>query len=240
MEYLKAGISLLSLIKETNTTLLKNVENAIRKPNQMHLKFDAKNVQSIVMDEYSNDFVNATLLRNTGSEAFIITDFTSMDVSGKEVKYLLYKAYHSQMEKGMVFYQVIDKNTLQPFGTLEFSNMEDNIFYKVEQPKVEESSCNAMETDKVIENGKSIVFLIGHMDEDRLIYDIQRLMFDTLNNITKHKQLKFSFIIQVARYGGKPTSKLKEEVEAIDAFSKHNLYPLYPNAEFVFEFEEEE
>ena len=237
MEYLKAALSLLSLIKETNSKLIQDIQSSIKTPNQMLIQFSNEHKQLLNMETFSNDFVNSTLSKNASNEAFVITEVATMNVKGHELTYFLYKGYHSKVEKGLVFYQMFNANTFEIIGDLEFSNVEDNIFYSVEAPQVEESSCNAMETDEVIKNGKSIVFLLGHMDEQRLIYDIQRLIFDTVNNVSKHSKLSFSFIIQIARYGGTPSEMLKKQVAEIEKFTTTYVYSEYPNASFKFEYE---
>lgn len=239
MEYLKAAVELLSLIKETNAKLLQNPDILVKNPNLMRLKMYDGDTNDIPMAAYSNEFVNSTLEAMGESIAFVITDIASMEVQGKEMTYILYKGYHSKIEKGLVLYQMVHKENFSPLAELQFSNMEDNIFYSVTGPENEESSCNAMETDKVIENGKSIVFFIGHMDEHRLAYDVERLIFDTANNVTKHPRLKFVFNIHIARYGGKPSDDLREKVNVIDAFTKKYIQPEYPNTTFEFSFEED-
>lgn len=239
MEYLKAAITLLKIIKDTNAFLLDKIDSSFEEFNQMRIKLNDQNTQNIVMDAFSNDFVSATLKDTQNSEAFVITDLATMNAKETELTYLLYKGYHNALEKGIVFYQVIDKTTHKPIGELQFSNTEDNIFYSYKVPDMEESSCNAMETDKKITNGKSIVFFIGNMNEERLLYDIQRLIFDTANNVSKHEKLKFHFIIQISRYGGSPSNKLKEQVKAIDAYTQKHVLSEYPNAKFAFEFEED-
>lgn len=240
MEYLKAAVSLLTFIKDANDTLTGTIKKSIEDPNKMFVKMPDVAMEQINMTTYNNEYVLATLKEKEHSDAFIITDLATMDVQGKPVTYLLYKAYHSTLEKGVVFYQLINKETAEPIGKLEFSNMEDNVFYTVAAPKEEESSCNAIETNKKIENGKSIAFLIGHMNEERLIYDIQRLIFDTVNNVVKHPKLKFHFIVQVSRYGASPSAELKKQVEAIAKYTRKKIYPKYPNATFEFEFEQVE
>lgn len=238
MEYLEAAFSLISFIKETNSNILQDVKKVVEQPNKMWVKLDEEHTNELVMDTYSNDFVLTTLKESGDSEAFVMTDIASMDVKGKELNYILYKGYHSKIEKGLVFYQMFNKETLEIEGSLRLSNMEENIFYKVVTPDENESSCNAIETKHKIENGKSIAFLIGHMDEERLIYDIQRLIFDTVNNVTKHQKLKFSFIIQISRFGGSPSQELRKKVGEIEEFTKKYFYPVYPNVEFSFVYEE--
>ena len=240
MDYLKAAIALKSLIEDTNSIVLQKTDEFIKSPNQMRIKLQEGNIKDVVMDTFSNEFVNNTLESIGGSEAFVITDIASMDVKGKKLDYLLYKGYHSKIEKGMVFFQLIDKQSLVPNGQLQFSNMEENIFYTVDFPQSEESSCNALETDRKVEKGKGIVFLIGHMDEHRLVYDIERLIFDTVNNVSKHPQLQFSFIIQIDRFGGSPSQELREQVAAIEEFTKNNICPEYPNTAFEFVFGQDE
>ena len=239
MEYLKAAVSLKSLIKDTNSVLLQRAESVLNQPNRMRVMSDDGNIQEIEMEAFTNDFVSNTLKGLGQSTAFVITDIASMVIKGTEVTYLLYKGYHSSIEKGLVLFQVVNKETLAPIGPLQFSNMEENIFYPVDTPQGEESSCSAMETDKKIEGGKSIVFLIGNMDEQRLAYDIERLIFDTVSNVEKHPKLNFSFIIHIAHYGGAPTDDLKAQVSAIDAFTQQYIYPEYPNATFDYTYEQD-
>ncbi|MBS2099019.1 hypothetical protein [Carboxylicivirga linearis] len=240
MEYLKAAISLLSLIKETNNVLLSNIDKLAKSPNYMYFKTSDNNTKEVQMVSFSNEFVNIALEDTPQSQAFVMTDIATMDVKGKKLTYILYKGYHCEIEKGMVFYQVINKETFAPIESLQFSNIEENIFYQVITPEKEESSCNAMETDKEIKGGKSIVFFIGHMDEERLIYDIQRLIFDTANNVKKHNKLQFEFIINISRFGGTPSQHLIEQVKSIEEFTQNSIYQEYPNAKFKFEFEKEE
>jgi|GEM_PF-1617913 len=239
MEYLKAAIALRYLINETNIALLKKGKGVTANINRMYVKSKEGNTQVIDMEIYTNEFVNAIIDELGNPEAFVITDMACMDVNGKKLDYLLYKGYHSEIEKGMVFYQVIEKETLAPMGPLRFSNMEENIFYTVKEPQFEESSCNAIESKKVVGDGKGIVFLIGHMEEERLIYDIQRLIIDTVNNVEKHAKLKFNFVINISRFGGIPSHELKEQVKAIEDFTLENVCPEYPNATFQFTYEED-
>lgn len=239
MEYIKAAVSLRSLVKETNSLLLQKKEAVMNEPNQMRVIAMEGPTLEYRMETFSNEFVIKTLDDIKRSTAFVITDVASMNIKGKAFSYLLYKGYHSALEKGVVFFQGIDKETFSPVGTLQFSNMEENIFYPAVAPKIEESSCSALETENGTQNGKSIVFLIGHMNEKRLVYDIQRLIFDTVNNVTKHPKLQFSFTIHIAHYGGKPSRELKKQVMAIEAFTKKHVYPEYPNATFAFRYEQD-
>ncbi len=239
MKYLDSAVALSALIRQTNTAMLLKTEEFLKSPNRMLVETDKGSTQEIMMDTFSNDFVNTALKDLAMPKAFVMTDLASMIIEGKEIDYILYKGYHSAVDKGMVFYQVIEKETPAPVGPLHFSNLEENIFYTVDAPQAEESSCNAMETDEVIEKGKEIVFFMGHMDEERLLYDIQRLIFDTVNNVTRHPKMQFNFIIHISRYGGSPSPELKEKVREIEAFTEKHIYPEYPNAVFRFAYEED-
>ncbi len=234
MNYLQNALSLIDFIQRTNESLLKEADLLQSCPNRMWLKRGDGSVQNIEMDEFSNDFVVATLQSSGPAESFIITDRASMDVKGKEFNYILYKAYHMANEKGVVFYQGIDNNS--PVGTLQFSNMEDNIFFPLKAPEGEESSCNAMETDKSSTDGKHIVFLIGHYDEKRLVYDIQRLIFDTVNNVTRHPKLNFLFTLQINLFEGTPSEVFTKRMEFIEDFTKQKVCREYPNTSFDFVF----
>ena len=241
MEYLNAAVTLKSLINETNSTLLEMGESISLSPNHMMIKHSTEDTsQKVIMETFSDAFVKSTLDKRA-SDAFVITDFVSMEQNGKEMTYILLKGYSNKMEKGMVFFQPINKETFEPIGPLQFSNMEDNPFYTVAVSDVEESSCNAMETDKDKEDKvvKNIVFLIGHMDEDRIVYDIERLIIDTVNNMSKHVKAKFHFIIHIASFGKTATHKLRAEVLAIEKFITENIYPEYPNSTFEFAYEKD-
>ena len=77
---------------------------------------------------------------------FVISDFVTTINNGRKITYYLYKGYNKISDKGLVYFQLIDKETLAPTSELQFSNIEDNIFLKPEIPTTEESSCNAIET----------------------------------------------------------------------------------------------
>lgn len=236
MNYLKAAVALRSLIKNTNSVLIDKTEELRKNPNIMMLSSADGKAIEIRMEEFTNKFVINTLAELEGMQAFVMTDIASMDVKGQEITYILYKGYHKALEKGMVFYQMIDKETLIPKGELLFSNTEKNMFFTVDAPDGEESSCNAMETGIQTQDKKSIVFFIGHMDEERLLYDIERLIFDTANNVVKHAKMDFEFIIEIARYGNEPSSDLKKKVEAISQYSEKFIRQEYPNTSFRFSY----
>lgn len=240
MKYLKSALTVVKLIEDANSKMLQQLKNNAADWNFMFIEKQGQNLASLKMDAFSNDFVVKTLGEFQKSDAFAITDLATMDVKGKNITYLLYKGYHAEMDKGIVFYQVIEPETQQPIGKLQFSNMEENIFFSFDLPDAEESSCNAMETDKEIKGGKSIVFFIGHMNEDRLLYDIQRLIMDTIHNVSKHPKLQFSFIISIARYGALPSDKLKKQVQEIATYTHECIVPIYPNTHFEFTFEKDE
>lgn len=236
MEYLEAAIDLKHLIEQANTMLLEKNHSFLKNKNLMFLKENVTDLNTIQMDEFSNEFVYSTLHQNKQAKAFVMTDLSAMMVKTQKMTYYLYKGYHKLIEKGLVFYQVINENTLDPIGGLQFSNLEKNIFYEVKAPDFEESSSNAMEPEKQIEGEKSIVFFIGNLNEERLVYDIQRLIFDTVNNLQKHKRLKFHFIINISKFNGKPSPELFQQVDAIKTFTNTRLKSEYPNSDFVFEF----
>jgi len=237
MEYLKAAIELKKFINEINQLITGRDENR-ENPNIMFVKSPDGSVAEVKMTEYTNDFVTETLVSHPNSIAFIITDLATMNVQGQELTYWLYKGYNCQVENGVVYFQLIDKETLAPIGELQFSNLEKNIFYTVEGPEFEESSNNAMEPDEEIEGKKNIVFLIGHFNERRLVYDIQRLIVDTVNNVQRHSGLNFHFIVNISKFNGEPGEEFKNQIKRIEQYTKEFVTPEYPNSEFVFEIEE--
>ncbi len=237
MIYLEAAIHLRKLIDKANQHLLETNNEGLKEKNNMLIRTNFGSEELVQMDSFSNNFVVTTLKEYANSEACVITDLVSMMQDGKELTYYLFKAYHSKFDKGLVYFQLIDKETLKPIGKLEFSNIEDNIFYFIESPKTEESSCNAIETDENTAKNPCIAFLIGHMDEDRLLYDIQRLIFETANNVQKHKNRKFKFFIQINRFGGKPSPEFLANIDALKELYQKKFKKVYPNSDFIFELD---
>ncbi len=240
MKLLKSALYLRSLVQEAHMRMQKHLPYTVHPINRMFLKINPNTVHELRMEEFTNDFVHKKVLEYQNTEAFVMTDLATMDVKGKTVTYLLFKAYHVALETGMVYYQVIDASTHQAVGELQFSNPEANPFYPVKSPEIEESSCNAMETETEKKGEKHIVFFIGHMDENRLLYDIQRLIIDTVHNVSKHPKLHFSFTISIARYGAVPTPGLIKQVAEVENFTKQQVLPAFPNTSFVFTFEQDD
>ena len=237
MEYLKAAVELKALISESNKILLEQW-NKNTVTNNMLLKNANHPIKKIRMDTFSNDFVEATLASNTNTDAFIITDLVTMPVQEQPLTYILYKAYHKNIEKGLVCYQVIDKKTYTPNGPIQFSNLEDNIFFNAPAPEAEESNCNALETGEQTIKRKKIAFLIGHTHEERLLHDVQRLIFDTANNVSKNNTVNFHFIIQISKYGTAASEGFIKKVNEIDAFVKDAIKPIYNNLAFEFDIDQ--
>lgn len=237
MEYLKAAIELKKDIKEINQQMI-GKELSQKNPNIMFVKLSDDSVNEVNMTEYTNDFVSATLESRPGSKSFIITDLATMNTQGQELTYWLYKGYNNQTENGLVYFQVIDKDTLMPKGGLQFSNLEKNIFYEIKAPDFEESSSNAMETDEEVQGKKSIVFLVGNMNEERLVHDIQRLIVDTINNVQRHSGLDFRFILNISKFNEEPSESFKNQIKEIEHYTNEFVTTEYPNTEFVFDIEE--
>ncbi|MGQ1785193.1 MULTISPECIES: hypothetical protein [unclassified Saccharicrinis] len=238
MDYLEAAVILKKLITKTNLQMLENNTAGLKEKNRILIRSNFGNEVDLTMDAFSNEFVFKTL-KQYESEAFVITDFVSMVQEGKELNYFLYKGYSKWFDKGLVFFQLVNKETLQPIGGIEFSNLEDNIFYTVEAPDFEESSCNAIETDENTAKNPCIAFLIGNMDEKRLLFDIQRLIFDTANNVQKHKNRQFKFIVQIDKFGGEPSDNFLSELKKIETSLENKFAPEYPNSNFIFALGEE-
>lgn len=238
MNYLEATVFLKKLIEKTNTNLLAENKNGLVEKNKMVIRSNFGKSIELKMDSFTNEFVKKTLTEYN-SEAFVITDMVSTNDTGQELTYFLYKAYHSLFDKGLVFFQVINKDTLTPVSGLQFSNLEDNIFYAVKEPNFEESSCNAIETAENTTKEPCIAFIIGHMNEERLLFDLQRLIFDTANNVQKHKNRHFKFYLQISVFGGKPSKDFLAQLASIKHTCQKHIKPAYPNSTFIFEIENE-
>ena len=237
MKYLKASIELKKLIEQTNELCLKKNCPVLKERNFIVLKSDSGEQHEIKMKEFSNEFLQTILEENKNSKAFVFTDLAATMIKDQKLTYFLYKGYHSEIEKGSVWFQAINEETSEPTGELQFSNLEENVFYSVSAPYFEESTSNAMETDEQIEGGKSIVFIIGNLNEERLLHDIQRLIFDTVNNVQKHQGLKFKIVLNITKFNGEPTADFLKKLELIKEYTHTSIQPEYPNCEFVFDLE---
>ncbi|WP_321286153.1 hypothetical protein [uncultured Sunxiuqinia sp.] len=237
MKYLKASIELKKLIEQTNELCLTKNCPVLNQRNFIVLKSDGGEEREIKMKEFSNEFLQTILEENRNSKAFVFTDLAATMVKDQKLTYFLYKGYHSEIEKGLVWFQAINGETAEPTGNLQFSNLEENVFYSVSTPDFEESTSNAMETDEQIEEGKSIVFIIGNHNEERLLHDIQRLIFDTVNNVQKHQGLKFKIILNINKFNGKPTAYFLKQLDFIKEYTHTSIQSEYPNCEFVFDLE---
>ena len=237
MMYLQATSDLKKFIADSVKIFMHGISQGNRDFNQIYLSIEDK-IKHQNVPEFNNEYI-LELLKTypVATSIFMITDKATTTIQGKEITYFIFKGYHELVESGMVYYQIIDKDKLTPIGELQFSNQETNIFYEVKMPDFEESSCNAMETDDSGKDHKKIVFFVGNMNEERLLFDIERLIFTTLNNIQKHESLKFTFIINIARFGGEMSNSFTAQLEKIKELSKMVLKD-HPNVNLLFEFAE--
>lgn len=237
MHYLEAALELKKLIRKANHLQVQKELSVLDRRNSLFLFEGDKLLAEVNMLEYSNEFVTQTLEKYPKATAFVMTDLASMMVKDHKVTYWLYKGYHVDVEKGMVYYQPIEEQSLKKIGRLQFSNTEANIFLKYSAPDFEESSANAMESDEEIENGKCIVFLMGNMNQERLVYDIQRLIFDSASNVQNHKSLNFKFILNISVFNGNASADFTRKVKDIEEYTKKELKKEYPNCSFQFDLE---
>jgi len=237
MKYLEAASELRKLIRKVNQLQLQKESTVLAHRNCMFLFMEDNALVELDMKEYSNEFVKSSLERYPQVKAFVMTDLASMQVKDQAITYWLYKGYHRDMDKGMVYFQPIDEQGLQKKGSLQYSNLESNIFLPFTAPDVEESSANAMETDEQIAGGKSIVFLIGNMNEDRLLYDIQRLMLESASNVQNHKSISFKFIMNVSKFGGAASAEFRQKLTAIENYAFKVMAVEFPNVRFEFDLE---
>lgn len=234
MDYLKAAIALRKQIEKSNKDLPKHLSVAVKGRHIMYLSCKDGTEHVFEMKAYTNAYVNEILKKYDCVEMFVITDRATTVQKDAEIHYYLLKGYHTSLEKGLVFFQPINKEDASPIGDLQFSNIEDNIFLPVPEHKVEESSCNAMETDDSTTAHRKIVFFIGNLDEERLYLDLQRLVYDTLYNVQLHSQLKFNFIIEISVFEGQASTTFKEQVVALEHFINEEYIHLHPNSTINF------
>ncbi len=237
MKYLKAVIDTKSLIVNANNILLTKNNGIVIKQNIFLSTASGTEINESELNEFTNESVFNKLASDKNINTFVISDFVTTINNGRKITYYLYKGYNKISDKGLVYFQLIDKETLAPTSELQFSNIEDNIFLKPEIPTTEESSCNAIETKNNKPDKPEIAFLIGHMNEERLIYDIERLIIDTVSNVHKHKQLTFKFIIRISKFGGSPSEKLEKQIEEIEEYTHSIIQKEFTNAHFEFELE---
>lgn len=235
MEYLKAAAELKKLITYTNSQVLNINKTGLIQKQAIVTKGSNQHPTLTPLQEFTNEAVKSAISESEHCSAFAITDVATMNVKGKKLSYYLYKGYHNQLEKGLVFYQPFNENTFEPIGEMQFSNGEENIFFDFTIPKFEESSCNALETKNHTKNKPEIAFLIGHTNLGRLTYDIQRLIIDTANNVSKNLKVDYKFIIQASLFGAKELNSLQNTLAKIEQDTKKYIEPEYVNAKFIFE-----
>lgn len=238
MDYIKAAAALKQLIKFTNSHLTESNKIAFDQPNLIVLKTLSDPPSINYLNEFTNDAVKKAVSEAHNCSLFVITDVATMNIKGKKLTYYLYKGYHKMLEKALVFFQPISESTFLPIGNLQFSNIEPNIFFETSAPNYEESSCNALETKNHSKEKPEIAFLIGHTHIKRLTYDIQRLLIDTVNNVSKNPQTNYKFIIQASLFGAKENDGLQNALSNIESDTKKYIEPEYTNAKFQFEIGE--
>ena len=234
MSYLQATLDLKKFISDSVTIYMNEIACGNRDFNQIYFNIKGK-IEHRNIVEFNNEHISELIKDCPDASIFMITDKATTTIQDQEITYFIFKGYHDMVESGMVYYQIIDKYKFSPNGDLQFSNQETNIFYDVHMPDFEESSCNAMETNDSGKDHKRIVFFIGNLNEERLLFDIERLIFTTLNNIKNHNSLRFTFIINIARFGGEMSSTFFNRIDGIKNTTKKILKD-QPNVNFVFEF----
>lgn len=237
MQYLQAAHTLKQLIRHVNHLQTQKEPSVRSHCNSLFLFSHGKPFVELEMTSFTNKFVELALEKYPETEALVMTDMAKMMVRERELTYWLYKAYHAGLEKGMVYYQPIDENSLSKIGNLQFSNLEANIFFKPDIPETEESSVNALEGESPEEGVKLIVFLVGHANEERLLYDIQRLIFDSVSNVQNHKGLKFHFVLNISKFREKPGDIFIHKLQTIQDYVPEFLTTDYPNVTISFELE---
>ena len=237
MRYLQAAHTLKQMIRHVNHLQVQKESSVRSHCNSMFLFSNGKPFVELEMTTYTDEFVQLALDKYPETTAFVMTDLASVMVRDRKLTYWLYKAYHVELEKGLVYYQPIDESSLVKIGSLQYSNLEQNIFFKVSSPDFEESSTNAMETDSEEEGTKSIVFLVGNFNEERLSYDIQRLIVESASNVQNHKGLKYHFIINITKFREKPSAEFLKELRSIEKYTTKYLLADYPNVRVSFDLD---
>lgn len=236
MTYLQKTKELQEFIAEINISVIRNSIVALSLPNHLFLKSE-NTFSHLEMERFSDEYIVEQIYALPGCELFAFTNMVSTQINGVAITYILYKCYSRFNENGFVYYQVVDNDNFSPIGELKFSNFEENIFFKVVPPNFEESSCNALEASESSFDNKKIVFLIGNLNEERLLFDIERLIVTTTFNSKKHSSLTFHYIISISVFGGKKSDEFDTKLRAInkacEAFLENNK-SLY----FSFEYTE--
>ena len=234
MEYLEAAIILKRLISKTNSLLLKEYTSGIMNKNIMLIRSNFGNEIEVNMKSYTNQVIKTHLEEYANSEAFVISDFVSAMQDGKLCNYFVYKGYGALFDKGLVFYQFINNQNFQPIGKLEFSNLEQNIFYDVDEPKIRASKCCALETDENTAKNPSVAYLIENENEDRLLFDIQKLIYETANKVQKHKKRHFKFYIKINKFIDNTSPGFFLKLDNLQYSLTKEFNNEYPNCTFIF------
>ena len=238
MDYFKAAVILNQLIKSTNNKLLAQYKTGIVEEKQMAIRSNFGKIIYQSVSKTNLEFVKKNI-EEFNSEAFVISDFIISHSNNSEMTYFIYKGFHKLIDKGLIFYQLVDKYNLNPIGDLQFNGFEENIFYTVDAPNFKECTYEVLERDENTIKAPSIDFMIVYKVEERLIYDLQRLIFKAANNALKHKKCMYKFHVRITALDSKISSQFIAEVEAISKTLQQILAPEYPNSTFIFELDKD-
>lgn len=236
MKYLQETKELQNFITEINEKVIENKIIDSSLPNHLFLKSENKS-NHLKMERFADDYILEQINSTPECTFLVFTNLVNTRVKGDDFTYFLYKGYSKHTHKGFVYYQVVHNEDLSPIGGLQFSNFEDNIFFKSLAPDFEESSCNAIEAVGSTATNKKIVFLIGNLNEERLLFDIEHLIVTTTFNSKKHSSFTFHYIVSISVFGHKISNDFTIKLENIKT-ACNALVESNQNLKFSFEYTE--
>ena len=236
MKYLQETQELQKFITEINEQVIENKLIDSSLPNRLFLKSENKSTH-LKMERFADDYILEQINAMPECTFLVFTNLVSTRIKGDDLTYFLYKGYSKLTEKGFVYYQVVHNHDLSPIGELLFSNFEDNIFFKSLAPDFEESSCNVIEAVGSTATNKKIVFLIGNLNEERLLFDIEQLIVTTAFNSKKHSSFTFHYILSISVFGHKISNDFIIKLEKIKT-ACNALVENSSNLKFSFEYTE--
>lgn len=236
MKYLQETQALEKFITEINEQVIKDKLIDSSLPNHLFLKSENKS-SHLKMERFADDYILEQINSMPKCTFLVFTNLVSTQIKGNVLTYFLYKGYSKLTEKGFVYYQVVHNDTLSPLGELLFSNFEDNIFFKSLAPDFEESSCNVIEAAESTATNKKIVFLIGNLNEERLLFDIEHLIVTTAFNSKRHSAFTFHYLLSISIFGHKISDDFTMKLENIKT-ACNALVENSSHLKFSFEYTE--
>ncbi|TLX73060.1 hypothetical protein E9993_16500 [Labilibacter sediminis] len=233
MEFFKAAVILNQLIKSTNTTLLNDYKTENHQKNQLFIRSNFGKIILHPIEKSNPEFIKQTI-NEFNSEAFILANLINTHKEDHDISYFIYQGFHKLIDQGLVYIQMVDPYTHSAVGDLQFYSLEGNIFYPIISPNIKESTYEVKKREESTIKCPSVSFSICHHNEERILYDLKRLILKSANNAQKHKNCQYTYHIQINLENNKMSPQCIKAIKTLEQSIQQDLLPEYPNSTFIF------